>query len=85
MATIWRGGDQAGSNLPTYTVVTTRRCPVGVVAFTLMELSRTVMTGGVVSASTGAAGPPAAQRELAEARHTPSVEHLQHRAHVCQC
>lgn len=41
------------------------------------------MTGGMVSAGTGAAGPPAAQRELAEARHTPSVEHLQGSTRVC--
>ena len=61
-------------DLPTYTVVTTSVCPLGVVAFTLMELSRTVMTGAVVSASTEV---EVAHSEAA-GRHTPSVEHLQH-------
>lgn len=61
-------------DLPTYTVVTTSVCPLGVVAFTLMEFSRTVMIGAVVSAATGV---EVAHSEAA-VRHTPSVEHLHH-------
>lgn len=72
-------------DLPTYTVVTTRVCPCGVVAFTLIEFSRTVMTGAVVSATTVVVvGVAVAQTELA-LRQMPSVEHLQHSAVGCPC
>ena len=72
-----------GVDSPTYTVVTTRVCPREVVAFTLMEFSRTLMTGAVVSATT-AADVAVAQTELA-ARQMPSVEHLQHIVGIRQC
>jgi len=56
-------------------VVTTKSCPVDVVALTLREFNRTVMTGGVVSAAARllAAVP---QIDVAE-RHTVYKEHLQ--------
>lgn len=72
-----------GGDLPTYTLVTTRVCPFGVVAFTLIEFSSTVMTGAVASATT-VVSEAVAQTELA-LKQTPSVEHLQHSAVSCRC
>ena len=65
---------QQRSSIPTYAVVTTRIWPLGVVALTLKEFNRTVMTGAVVSASTVVALADAQTDEAA--RHTEYTEHL---------
>ena len=56
-------------------MVTTNSCPVGVVAGTLRESSKTVITGGLVSALAGALA-ATAQMDAAD-RQTVYNEHLQ--------
>ena len=56
-------------------MVTTSSSPADVVAFTLREFSKTVMTGGVVSVATTVVAD--AHMDVA-ARQTVRVEHLQY-------
>ena len=58
--------------------MTTSRWPDAVVAFALMEFSKTEMTGAVVSTATIGAAVAVAQIEPADGRHTFNVEHLQY-------
>ena len=62
-------------NLPTYTVVTTSSSPADVVALTLSEFSKTVMTGAVVSVVNVVVVD--AHMDVAD-RQTVRVEHLQY-------
>lgn len=66
--------------IPTKTVVTTSSCPAAVVALTLIEFNKTVISGAIVSAA--AAVVVEAHIEVA-GRQTVNVEHLQQQKPLC--